>query len=152
MSEKAGTLSSGLIWLFALAAILLGIAGGYLTASLGAKISSAVYFGIFAVAGFLGAYLTSAGKGASIVAFIVAAVVSAVVYYFITAAVVASATETMAAAAGGNALASKAAGGFLGSVMGIFTGVITLIVSMIAGISGCLFGARGKRKALAMAH
>ncbi|MFZ5786751.1 MAG: hypothetical protein ACOY3Y_09945, partial [Acidobacteriota bacterium] len=63
MNGKVGALDGKLVWLFALAAVALGIGAAYATSGLGATVSSAVYFGVFAVTGFLATLLTRAKTG-----------------------------------------------------------------------------------------
>ena len=137
MSEKVGTMNGGLVWLFALAAIVLGVLGGYFTAGLGAKVSSAVFFGAFLIAGFLGTLLTRAKTWLAAVAFVLASIISAGVYYGIAAGAVSG-----AAGDGGEA-------GMLGAFVGLFVAAITLFASLVAGVSGCIAGARAKATMLA---
>lgn len=130
MSEKVGTMNSGLVWLFALGAIVLGVAGAYATAGLGAKVSSAVFFFVFAGAGFGATLLTKAKTWMATAAFVLASLLSAGVYYGI-------ASGAMSAEAGAEA-------GMFGAFLGAFIALITLVVSLVAGVSGCVAGARAK--------
>jgi hypothetical protein len=125
--NKAGTMNGGLVWVFALAAVAVGVAGAWATAGLGSTISSAVFFGAFLVAGFLGVFLTRAKTGIAVLAFAAASALTAGIYYTITAGM-----------GGGDE-----AGG-LGAVLGIFFAAIALVVSIVGGISGCVAGARFK--------
>src|SRR5262245_23135060 len=119
MQNNFGKLSSGFVWLFALGAVLVGIAGAYATADLGSTVSSAVYFGIFAIAGFAGTAFTKAKAWAGVVAFLLAASMAAGTYYWITMQAV---SETAGALGGGEA------GGMLGAAIGIFVAAITFVV------------------------
>ncbi len=145
MNGKVGTLDGKLVWLFALAAVALGIAATYATAGLGAKVSSAVYFGVFAVAGFLATLLTQARTGIAVLAFLVGSVMSAGAYFYVASSTVASAAGSVAAAGGGDA----AVGSALGAFVGAFVAIVTLVVSLVGGIGGCVAGARAKRTVLA---
>jgi hypothetical protein len=138
MQNNFGKLASGFVWLFALAAVLLGIAGAYATADFGSTVSSAVYFGIFAIAGFAGAAFTKAKGLASVGAFLLAACLAAGAYYWVTMQTVAEATNALGA--GGEA------GGMLGAAIGIFVAVITFVVSLTGGIGGVMVGLRARKQ------
>lgn len=137
MNEKIGKLSAGYVWLFALAAVLASIGGAYATAGLGAKVSSAVYFGVFLVSGFAATALTKANALVSLAAFLGASLISAGTYYLITVQAVAEATDALGAAE---------AGGMLGAALGIFIAVITFLVSAAGGVSGTLAGIRARKQ------
>ncbi|MEM9069924.1 MAG: hypothetical protein AAGE52_15535 [Myxococcota bacterium] len=141
--DKIGSLNKNFVWLFAVAALGLSIASGFVTSGMGGTIASAVYFGIFAVSGFLAMALTQAGTGMGVVAFLVASLSSAAGYYF----VIASATQEATSALGANAEATGVAGAFIGG----FFAVIILIGTLVAGISGVVAGGRFRKKALAAA-
>lgn len=125
--NKAGTMNGGLVWIFALGAVAIGVAGGWATAGLGSTISSAVFFGAFLVAGFLGVFLTKARTGIAVLAFMAASALTAGVYYAIAAGV-GTGQDT----------------GALGAFLGVVLAVVALAVSMVGGISGCIAGARFK--------
>ncbi|MCC6873237.1 MAG: hypothetical protein IT378_02925 [Sandaracinaceae bacterium] len=137
MQDKVGKLGSGFVWLFALLAVLIGIGSGYATQGLDAKVSSAVYFGVFLAAGFAGTVLTKARALSSIAAFLLASLASAGTYY----AIASSAVSDAAGALGGGE-----AGGMLGAAIGIFVAVITFFVSMAGGIGGALAGIRARNQ------
>jgi hypothetical protein len=132
MNDKIGTMSSGLVWIFALGALVIGLAGGYATAGLGAKVSSAVFFFAFAATGFGATLLTRAKTWLAAVAFVLASLVAAGAYYGIASSMISS-----SASAGTDA-------GLFGAFLGAFVALITLIVSLIAGVGGCVAGARAK--------
>jgi hypothetical protein len=136
MNDKAGTMSSGLVWAFALGAVVLGVVGGYATAGLGAKVSSAVFFGCFLVGGFLGTFLTKAQTWLASIAFVLASIISAGVYYGVAAGAFESAGSEGAEA------------GMLGAFVGVFVAAITLVSTLVAGLGGCIAGGRAKKMML----
>jgi hypothetical protein len=138
-----GKLNSNLVWLFALGAILLGVGGGYVTSGMGTKVSTAVFLGVFSIAGFCAAYLTQAGTGKAIGAMVLAAVGTAVIYYFVISAITAKAVDVAAMGQGGDA------GGVMGSFFGGFAAVIVLLETLVAGIAGALVGRKAKAGGLA---
>lgn len=149
MSDKIGKLNSNLVWLFALTTVIVAMVGGYLTQSLGTKISAGVFFGVFIGGGFIATLLTQASKGKAIGAFSVASILTAIGYFVVIKMVVSGATAAASAgASGASAAAASAAAGAVGSVMGIFVAVMILVATLVAGITGVLAGSKG-RSALA---
>jgi hypothetical protein len=146
MKDKIGRLNGNLVWAFALGAIVLGIAGAWLTANMGNKVSAGVYFGVFAAAGFLSVFLTRSKTGMGVLAFVVAAVASAGIYYFLVSSILSEATTTMAAAAGGAQGDAQMAGNVMGTTMGLFAAGLIFLDTLIAGIGGCIFGAKQRKK------
>ena len=142
-------MSGGMVWLFALGAIVLAELGGYLTAGMGSKISAGVFFGVFAVCGFLGMFLTRAKTGIGVLAFILASIGSAIVFYvMVTSLFAGAATEAANAAAAGQTetAVTEAAGATLGAAVGLFAGIIVLLGALVAGITGCVAGAKFRGK------
>lgn len=125
MSNKAGTMNPHFVWLFALAAIALGIGGGYATAGLGIKVSSAVFLGTYALAGFMATYLTRAGTGLAVLAFVVASLATAGIYYALV-----------------SGMSSSSDGAQIGSFIGAFAAAVALVETLVAGIGGCVAGKR----------
>lgn len=142
MNDKIGKLGAGYAWLFALSAIAIGAGSAYVTAGLGAKVSSAVFFGVFVVFGFAATALTKAKALMAVAAFLLASLASAGAYYVVAAQAMAEATSALGAAD---------AGGALGAAIGAFVAVITFIVSAVGGVGGTLAGARVRKQALAAA-
>lgn len=145
MKDKIGKLNGNLVWAFALGAIVLGIAAAWLTASMGNKVSAAVYFGVFAAAGFLSVFLTRSKTAMGVLAFGLAAAVSGLVYYFIVSSVFAEATTSMTSAVGAATEADKA-GATMGTTMGLFAAGIIFLDTLIAGIGGCIVGAKQRKR------
>lgn len=139
MNERLGKHGAGYVWLFALAALVVGAGAAYVTGGLGAKVSSAVYFGVFVISGFASTALTKANAVMSILAFQASSVASAAAYYWVTALAMAEATSALGAAD---------AGGMLGAAVGLFVAVITFFVSAAGGVGGSLAGVRVRRQAL----
>ncbi len=137
MNDKMGKLGASYVWLFALGAVLLSVAAAYVTAGLGAKVSSGIHFGVFLVSGFAATAFTKAKARLSLTAFLGASLVSAATYYFIAIQAVAEAT---------NALGAAEAGGALGAAIGIFVAVITFVVSAAGGVGGTLAGIRARKQ------
>jgi hypothetical protein len=146
MRDKIGKLNGNLVWAFALGAIVLGIAAAWLTAGMGNKVSAAVYFGVFAAAGFLSVFLTRSKTGVGVLAFGVAAVASGLIYYFIVSSIISGATAEMATAVGGAADDASKAGSVMGSTMGLFAAGLIFLDTLVAGIGGCLVGAKQRRR------
>lgn len=136
MNDKIGKLGAGYAWLFALSALALGAGSAYVTAGLGAKVSSAVYFGVFMISGFAATALTKAHALVSVIAFMLASAASAAAYYWVVAQAMADATSALGAAN---------TGGALGAALGMFVAVITFIVSAAGGVGGSLAGARVRK-------
>ncbi|MBX3274773.1 MAG: hypothetical protein KF729_31200 [Sandaracinaceae bacterium] len=137
MNEKIGKLSAHWVWLFALAAVVVGVGAAYATAGLGSKVSSAVYFGVFLTSGFAATALTKAKALLSLSAFLLASLLSAASYYVVTMQAVAETTSALGAAE---------AGGALGAAIGIFVAVITFFVSAAGGVGGALAGLRARKQ------
>ena len=141
MNDKIGKLNAHYVWLFALAAVFIGLGSAYATAGMGAKVSSGLYFGTFLVSSFAATALTKAKAAMSLTAFLGASVLSAAAYYLIALQAVADATQALGAAE---------AGGMLGAALGIFVAVITFFVSAAGGVSGALAGLRARRQLVAI--
>jgi hypothetical protein len=137
MNDKVGKLGAGYVWLFALGAVLIGAASGYVTAGLGAKVSSTVYFGVFVLSGFASTALTKANALVSVIAFLIASTLSAAAYYWVAAQAMMDASSALGAAE---------AGGALGAAIGLFVAAITFLVSAIGGVSGSLAGLRVRKQ------
>lgn len=137
MNDKLGKLGAGFVWLFALGAVALGAGSAWLTAGLGAKVSSAVYFAVFLLSGFAATALTKANALMSLSAFFLASIASATAYYFVALQAVAEAT---------GALGAAEAGGVFGAALGVFVAVITFFVSAAGGTSGVLAGIRARKQ------
>ncbi|HJK92722.1 MAG TPA: hypothetical protein RMH85_32770 [Polyangiaceae bacterium LLY-WYZ-15_(1-7)] len=135
--DKIGSLDAKFVWLFALAAVLLGAGSGYVTSGMGGSVASAVYFGIFSVSGFLATLLTRSKVGMAIGAFALASLLSAGGYYFLVASATQEATE---------ALGATGDTGALGAFMGGFVAVIVLVGTLVAGIAGTVTGGRFRKK------
>jgi hypothetical protein len=145
--ETTAKWNAGWAWGFALAAAALGVGSGFVTSGLDWKIASAIYFGIFAVAGFGATYLTRATTGTGVIAFVVAAIATAVFYYLIVTYAVETVTGAVAET-GGDAAArdtAREAGGAFAGVFGMFVAAIVGIGTAAAGISGCVAGTRFKK-------
>jgi hypothetical protein len=127
-----GKLHANLVWLFGLGAILLALGGGYATANMGVKVSSAVFLGVFAVAGFLAAYLTAAGTGRTILAFLTASILTGGLYYVVI-------SRAIAAAAG-----DSTSGASAGSAFGAFFAAVVFLETVAAGIAGILVASKAK--------
>jgi len=146
MKDKIGKLNGNLVWAFALGAIVLGIAAAWATASMSNKVSAAVYFGVFAGAGFLSVFLTRSKTAVGVIAFAVAAVASALIYYFIVMSVFAEATSGMAVAAGAADAEASQAGSAMGTTVGLFAAGIIFLDTLVAGIGGCIVGAKQRKR------
>lgn len=146
MKDKIGKLNGSLVWLFALGAILVAMGGAWVTADLGNKVSSAVYFGVFAVCGFLATFLTRARTRVGVAAFFLASAASGVIYYFLVSRVFSQAATTLATASGGGAAQAHNAGMVLGSAVGLFAAGLIFLASLVAGIGGCVAGAKQRQK------
>ena len=146
MKEKVGKLNGNLVWAFAFGAILLGIAGGWLTANMGKGVSTAVYFGVFAAAGFLAVFLTRSKTGVGVLAFGIAALVSGGVYYVLVSTIFAQVTTTMGAAAGAGVQDAHMAGSAMGTTVGLFAAGLIFLDTLVAGIGGCLVGAKQRKR------
>ncbi len=137
MNDKVGKLGGGYAWLFALGAIALGAGAAYVTAGMGSKVSSGIYFAVFLISGFAATALTKAHALMSVLAFVLASGISAAAYYWVAAQAMADATSALGAAE---------AGGTLGAAVGIFVAVITFIVSAVGGVGGTIAGARVRKQ------
>lgn len=146
MKNKIGKMNGNLVWAFALAAILLGIAGAWLTANMDNKVSTAVYFGVFAACGFLATFLTRSKTGLGVVAFVLASGVAAGIYYVLVSSVFASATTAMVSVGDGAQAEAQLAGNVMGRAVGLFAAGLTFLASLVAGIGGCIAGAKHRKK------
>jgi hypothetical protein len=148
MDTTNAKIGSGWVWAFALAAAVLGVGSGYLTSGMDWKIGSAVYFGIFAIAGFASMYLTSATTGTGVIAFLLAAIATAVFYYVLITYALDTVTGAVVDSGGGDAAAretAKDAGGTFAGMFGMIVAGINGVGTAVAGISGCVAGSKFKR-------
>ena len=148
MKDKIGSLNANLIWVFAIAAVGLGVASAYITANMGSTISSGVYFGIFAIAGFLATFLTRSKTGIGVVAFVIAAAASGAIYYFIASSIMGEATTVMTSAVGAKASEANMVGNVFGTAVGLFAGIFTFLATLISGIGGVIAGSSQKKRFL----
>ncbi len=139
MNDRMNRLGAGWVWLFALGAVLLGIGSAYATAGLGAKVSSAIYFGVFLACGFAATVLTKAKALVCVAAFLLASIASGAAYYWVAMQAMVDAT---------NALGAGEAGGALGAAVGIFVAIVTFGVSARGGVGGVIAGHRVKKQIL----
>ncbi len=133
-------------WLFALAAIVLGVGAAFATKNMPPKIAAGVYAAIVAAAGFGAGFVTRARLRSTVGVFFVAAVIVGVGYYFLVSHIFSTAVTTMTdttVALGGNA-AAKANGaqaaGFMGKFFGIFAGIVGFLETLVIGIGGAVAG------------
>jgi hypothetical protein len=139
-------------WLFALAAIVLGVGAAFATKNLPPKIAAGVYAAIVAAAGFGAGFTTRAKLRSTVGVFFLAAVVVGVGYYFLVSHVFSTAVTTLTdttVAMGGDA-AAKANGahaaGVMGKFFGIFAGAIGFLETLIVGIGGAVAGNKLKEQ------
>ncbi|HPH64685.1 MAG TPA: hypothetical protein PLF40_03040 [Kofleriaceae bacterium] len=140
------------IWLFALAAIVLGVGTAFATKNLPPKIAAGVYAAIVGAAGFGAGFATRAKLRSTVGVFLVAAVVVGVGYYFLVSHIFSTAVTTLTdttTAMGGDA-AAKANGahaaGVFGKFFGIFAGVVGFLETLIVGIGGAVAGNKLKEQ------
>ena len=149
LKKIAGQYNGALVWVFAVGAVLVGLGASWATAGMSSKISAAIYFGVFSLAGFAALYLTRAKTVIGVLAFILAAVASGVFFHIIVSSMISEAVTVTATVAGGPADAGAAMGSTMGSIMGAFAGVIVGLETLIAGLGGVIVGARQRRRSLA---
>ena len=140
LRERVGSMNAGFVWLFAIGAVLLSVASGFVTSGMSGAVASAVYFGIFAVAGFLAVALTESKVGIAALAFVLASLGSAAGYYLVIASTTQAAVESLGAT--GDT-------GVVGAFVGAFFAVVIAIGTLVSGIGGVVAGGRFRRKALA---
>ncbi len=141
-------LSASWIWAFAVGAAVLGVGSGFVTVGLSWKVSSAIYFGIFGIAGFSATYLTRATTGTGVIAFLLAAIATAVFYYLIITYAVETVTGAVTDVGGGDAASkdtAKEAGAAFAGMFGMIVAGINGIATAAAGIGGCIAGTKFKR-------
>lgn len=146
--DTTNKLNSAWVWAFAIGAAALGVGSGFLTSGMNWKVASAIYFGIFGVAGFLSMYLTSGTTGTGVIAFLLAAIATAVFYYIIITYAVDTVTGAVVDAGGGDAAnqaTAKDAGSTFGAMFGMIVAGINGLGTAVAGISGCVAGSKFKR-------
>ena len=139
METRSQKLAPAFAWLFAAAAAVLGLGSSYVTSGMGWKVSSGVFFAIFFLAGAAATFATRARAGIAILAFLLAAVAVGGTYYLI----IAHAASAVAASAGADAQ-GQAAAGSVGNVLGGFVAVIAFLDTLVAGIAGCVVGAKAR--------
>ncbi|MBP9086263.1 MAG: hypothetical protein KBG15_09090 [Kofleriaceae bacterium] len=139
-------------WLFALAAIVLGVGAAFATKNMPPKIAAGVYAAIVAVAGFGAGFMTRARLRSTVGVFFVAAVIVGVGYFFLVSHVFSTAITTVTdttVAAGGN-VAAKANGAqaasFMGKFFGIFAGIVGFLETLVVGIGGAVAGSKLKEQ------
>jgi hypothetical protein len=146
MTTQPTKLSAHTVWLFAFGSIAAGIGASYALAGFGSKVTAAVYFGVVAIGGFAGTYLTRARFGGAVLAFLAAAAVAAVAYFFLVSTIFATATVAVSDAASGGAAhgAAVEAGNAMGKMFGVFVAVIVFLETIVAGIAGSFAGTRSR--------
>jgi hypothetical protein len=139
-------LSPHTTWLFALGSIATGIAASYALQGLGTKVTAAVYFGIVAIGGFASTYLTRAGVGRAVLAFLAAGAVAGIGYFLLVDHIFSTATTVMGdAVSGGQAHAQAAeAGHQMGKTFGIFIAAMVFLETIVAGIGGAFAGSKAR--------
>jgi len=157
MNEKAGSMSSSVVWLFALVGIILGVVVSYATANMGALVSNAIFAVAVGGCAWAGVFLSKATTGKGILAFLVGSLGAAVAAYIMVSMMVSAATSTvtagLAGAGGADSAHAAQAGAAVGNVFGAFFGVILALkafaVFFAAGIAGSIAGGKFKAKILA---
>ena len=147
MNDYAAKFPATFVGLFAIVAVALAIGSGYATADMGQTVGLAIYFAIFAIAGFASSFATKAGKGMAILAMIAAALVTGACYYGIVSSTMAEATEALSTGVGAEGDQAAEAGGILGTFMGVVVAVVAMGDALVAGIGGAIAGAKAKERA-----
>lgn len=144
--DSSQKLPASTVWLFALGAAALAVGTSFLTTSLPWHVAQGIYFGIFAVAGFLATYLTRAGTGLGVLAFLAGSAAVGALYFIVVAQAVDAATASATVLADDATRAQTAeASATMGTVMGGFIAAVSFLATAIAGIGGCVAGSRFKR-------
>ena len=138
--DRVGSMNKNLVWAFAFGAVLLSVGSGFVTSGMSGAVASAVYFGIFAVAGFFAVALTESKVGMAALAFVLASLTSAAGYYLVIASTTTEAVETLGASGDTGAV---------GAFVGAFFAVVIAIGTLVSGIGGVVAGGRFRKKALA---
>lgn len=151
MQNLIGKYSRHTVWLYALAAVALGIGGAYATHGLGPKVTAGVYAAIVGGAGFASTFTTRARTRGAVAAFLLAGLAAAAIYYVLVSSVFAAATTAATdAVSGGDAHAhaegAKAASVF-GRFFGAFAAIIAFLETTIVGITGAVAGSAAKQQA-----
>jgi hypothetical protein len=144
--ESSQKLPANTVWLFALAAAVLAVGSSFLTTKLPWHVAQGIYFGIFAVGGFLATYLTRSGTGRGVLAFLAGSAAVATLYFLVVAQAVDAATASATVLADDATRAEAAeASATMGTIMGGFVAAVSFLATAIAGIGGCVAGSRFKR-------
>ena len=158
---KAGSMGSGMAWMIALGSAIVVGGLGFVVQSSG--LSWLLSLVIFGAAGWAAVYMTKAGTGIGIVAFLVAGIVAGVLTYFALKSAVAAASGEitskmgeLAKAGGANdakinaqlAQAGDAMASGFGAMVGIIGFVVALLRCFIIGMIGCIVGGSMKKSAL----
>lgn len=162
MKDKAGSMGAGMAWAFAIGSAI--VAGGLGFAISSSGLTWLLTLLIIGGAGWAAVYMTKAGAGMGILAFLVAGIVTGVLTYFALKSAVSAATGamtdtmgSMAKGMGGQhnaqidaqmAQAQAALSGGLGTFAGVIGFVVSLIRTFIIGMIGCLIGNSMKKSAL----
>jgi hypothetical protein len=145
-SSASTKLNPQLTWLFALGALVVGVAVAYALSGLGNKVVAGAYAAIVGAAGFASTYLTRARVRLAVLAFLGAAAIAAVAYFYLVSHVFRTATTVMTdVASGGQAHAEGVkVGGIFGNFFGVFAGIVAFIETAVAGIGGAIAGDKAK--------
>jgi hypothetical protein len=151
---RAGTKSAGLAWAIAFGSVVMALLVNILASkvNLPTSVTYGLYVGIVGAAGAMAVYLTRAGAGQGILAFLVASLVMAVGTYVILSMAVSAAASDIAASAGTDGTKitlNQGAADTIGAIAGVVVAVVNLIVTFGAGLTGCLIGSSMKKKAAA---
>jgi len=129
MNQK---LSPHFVWLFAVGAMVGGLAISFLTAKMGWKVSAGAFFAFVGLASAASAWMTRSTTLQAIGPFVIASFGLAGAYYLILKKVMTAAASSIGAGSG-------AAGGFGAKAAMLFAGIV-LIDVLVASVSGALFG------------
>jgi hypothetical protein len=139
-------------WIFALAAIVLGVAVAFATKSMSPKVTAAVYGAVVASAGFAASYATTAKLRSTVGIFFLASVVVGIGYYFLVSHFAHAAMDSftdVTVAAGGNPSAKAngaQAAGVMGNFFGIVAGAVGFIETFVGGVVGAMAGHKFKEQ------
>jgi len=152
--SKAGTKSSGIAWMIALATAALAVGVSFLSlkVSLPGVVSWLVYIAAFGVGGAIATYLKKGGAGGGIVAYLVASILTAIGVAIVASMAVSEATTAVTSIGATDQAtrdAAAAAGNAFGALAGILAAIGSFVVTFLAGLTGCLIGNAVKKKAVA---
>jgi hypothetical protein len=150
-----GQKSSGLAWLFAFGSVVVALLINVLAnkLSLPTSVTYGLYVGVIGAAGVAAVYLTRAGAGIGIVAFLVASIAMAIGTYVLVSMAASEIASTAVTSTDGSASIqlNQGAAATVGAIAGVFVAVVNFFVTFGAGLTGCLIGSSMKKKALAAA-